>query len=403
MLGVGPPALYASRSLVDFHSGVHTCGKRCTTAAGRRVGRRSRGHRSRRRRPAQAGERPPSTGPTCAHTAIRATGCPGGNQLASRCRRGRCRARPLRRSQAQSSGSGPHRARPPIRRLTPRSRASPGPEAAMAEEAPREAHLPAQRPASRQEARLPAPHVHARGPRRPAGPPPQGPPAAVGLIWRIRDRRTVRRSGAERRSRRRGDADVGGLPSPPRRRPAGAAARRVRRTRAGGFRGRPQPVGAAGAGSSGFDARPPRSPPRTRAPTWSSLRPAAVPRRSPSSRRSLLDGRSVSRGRAAAAMSHRPRPAVPPGAWPGRSSSGATSGSAGRAVAVPLRARAAPATPLEALEVHGVVGLVARRSAGSPAATPGVATAGTPYPAHVRRPTPDGDPIDPFFELFAGS
>jgi len=60
----------------------------------------------------------------------------------------------------------------------------------MVEEAPREAHISAQRPSPCQEARLPSPHVHGRGPQRPAVPSGQGPSAPLGLIWRIRDRRT---------------------------------------------------------------------------------------------------------------------------------------------------------------------------------------------------------------------
>ena len=60
----------------------------------------------------------------------------------------------------------------------------------MVQEADREADLPAQQPAPRQAARLPAPHVDAGRSRRAAQPPAQGSPPAVRLIWRVRDRQT---------------------------------------------------------------------------------------------------------------------------------------------------------------------------------------------------------------------
>ncbi|CAA9250533.1 MAG: LSU ribosomal protein L34p, partial [uncultured Acidimicrobiales bacterium] len=44
-----------------------------------------------------------------------------------------------------------------------------------------EAHLPAQRTASCQEPRLPAPHVHASRTQHPEGPAPQGSRPPVGL------------------------------------------------------------------------------------------------------------------------------------------------------------------------------------------------------------------------------
>ena len=52
----------------------------------------------------------------------------------------------------------------------------------------REAHLPTEQPSSCQEARLPPPDEHPRRPSRAEGTPRQGPPQAVGLIWRIRER-----------------------------------------------------------------------------------------------------------------------------------------------------------------------------------------------------------------------
>ena len=68
----------------------------------------------------------------------------------------------------------------------------------MVEEAQSEAHVPAQQPPPRQEARLSSSHGHASRPERVAFPSPQGPRSPVGLIWRIRDRRSfveLRRRG----------------------------------------------------------------------------------------------------------------------------------------------------------------------------------------------------------------
>jgi ribonuclease P protein component len=68
----------------------------------------------------------------------------------------------------------------------------------VVQEAHREAHVPTQQPPARQAPRVPSPHVDPGGPGRPSVAPPQGSPQAVGLIWRIRDRRTfleLRRSG----------------------------------------------------------------------------------------------------------------------------------------------------------------------------------------------------------------
>jgi ribonuclease P protein component len=72
----------------------------------------------------------------------------------------------------------------------------------MVEEAPREAHIPAQQPPKGQEAWLPVPDVDEGRPQRPPIPSAQGPSPAVGLIWRIRDRRTfveMRRRGRRTR------------------------------------------------------------------------------------------------------------------------------------------------------------------------------------------------------------
>jgi len=68
----------------------------------------------------------------------------------------------------------------------------------MVEEAQSEAHVPAQQPPPRQEARFSPSHGHSSRPERSAFPSPQGPRPPVGLIWRIRDRRSfveLRRRG----------------------------------------------------------------------------------------------------------------------------------------------------------------------------------------------------------------
>lgn len=68
----------------------------------------------------------------------------------------------------------------------------------MVEEAQSEAHVPAQQPPPRQEARLPPSHGHSSRSERSPFPPSQGPRSPVGLIWRIRDRRSfveLRRRG----------------------------------------------------------------------------------------------------------------------------------------------------------------------------------------------------------------
>jgi ribonuclease P protein component len=73
----------------------------------------------------------------------------------------------------------------------------------VVQEEHREAHVSAQQPSTRQEARLPTPDVDPRRPGGAAIASAQGPSQAVGLIWRIRDRRTfveLRRSGRRVRS-----------------------------------------------------------------------------------------------------------------------------------------------------------------------------------------------------------
>lgn len=80
---------------------------------------------------------------------------------------------------SEPSGAGPARAVP-------------------AEEAMGETHFPAEQPTTGPYPRVPPPHVDPRRSGHFVGPPPQGPPSAVGLIWAVRDRRTFE---ALRRSR----------------------------------------------------------------------------------------------------------------------------------------------------------------------------------------------------------
>jgi len=78
-----------------------------------------------------------------------------------------------------------------------------------------EAHVSAQQPSARQAPRLPPPDVDPSGSRRAAVATAQGPSQVVGLIWRIRDRRTfleLRRSGRRARA---GVLTVTFAPDPP--------------------------------------------------------------------------------------------------------------------------------------------------------------------------------------------
>ncbi len=61
----------------------------------------------------------------------------------------------------------------------------------------REAYLSTKRPSSCQDARLPRPYEHTRGPGRSQGPPRQGSRPPVGLIDSIRDRDVFVRLGRE--------------------------------------------------------------------------------------------------------------------------------------------------------------------------------------------------------------
>lgn len=67
-----------------------------------------------------------------------------------------------------------------------------------------QAHVSAEQPTPRQAARLPSPDVDASRPCGPEGPPGQGPPAALGLTWRIRDRRDFARFRTDARRCRAG-------------------------------------------------------------------------------------------------------------------------------------------------------------------------------------------------------
>lgn len=61
-----------------------------------------------------------------------------------------------------------------------------------------EANISAEQPQAVKEARLPAPHVDPGRAGHPASPTPEGPQEAVGLTWRIRDRRTFAGFGTGR-------------------------------------------------------------------------------------------------------------------------------------------------------------------------------------------------------------
>jgi ribonuclease P protein component len=65
-----------------------------------------------------------------------------------------------------------------------------------------EEDVPAEQPEAEQEARLPDPHADARRARGDPSPPRQGPRPPVRLIWRVRDRATLRALAAGRRHRR---------------------------------------------------------------------------------------------------------------------------------------------------------------------------------------------------------
>jgi ribonuclease P protein component len=59
----------------------------------------------------------------------------------------------------------------------------------------REAHIPAQQPEAEEDARLSPADANPRGPSGAEVPPPAGPQAPRGLIWRVRDRGTFEALG----------------------------------------------------------------------------------------------------------------------------------------------------------------------------------------------------------------
>src|SRR5437763_5646825 len=78
-----------------------------------------------------------------------------------------------------------------------------------------ETHPPAQPPQAGEEARLPPSHVDPRRTGDHPGPPAQGPPPALRLIWRIRDRATFLALARSRRRVRRGPITVTWAPGDP--------------------------------------------------------------------------------------------------------------------------------------------------------------------------------------------
>src|SRR5205085_5175455 len=64
-----------------------------------------------------------------------------------------------------------------------------------------EAHVPTQQPQARQDARFSPPDAHQGGSRGAARPPGARPEAALGLIWRVRDRATFEALARARRQR----------------------------------------------------------------------------------------------------------------------------------------------------------------------------------------------------------
>ena len=234
-----------------------------------------------------------------------------------------------------------------------------------------------------------------RRPRRPAVPPAQGPSAAVGLIWRIRDRRTfveLRRRG---RRARHGCVSVTYLP-PPSRRSRSRPARGVRHRHARSGRRSCATGCDAGCGPH-LPSRAGRRRPRSAAGCRTCVTAAARGAWPETGRDELLDRRSTG------ACERPRRRGVPmtatvraerrgPHSLPGRAAARRRSAAYQYAFAWrPSPCRYVPTCStyaLEALEVHGASGARGSRSAASAAATPGVATAGIPVPPQ-RKPPPD--------------
>lgn len=116
--------------------------------------------------------------------------------LRRRDRAGRCDTRRRRRS------LGAFRSAP---RPATLSACRPAIDHPASKKSTREAHLPAQHPPPGPQARVSRPHAHSRRPGDHQVPSAQGSDSAVGLIWRIRDRRAFRRlSASDCRSRTKG-------------------------------------------------------------------------------------------------------------------------------------------------------------------------------------------------------
>jgi ribonuclease P protein component len=79
----------------------------------------------------------------------------------------------------------------------------------------REAHIPAERQEAGEASRVPAPDVDQGGASHPVGPPAQGPPQPVGLIWSVRDRTTFEALRRDGRRVRRGPITVTWLAGDP--------------------------------------------------------------------------------------------------------------------------------------------------------------------------------------------
>ena len=78
-----------------------------------------------------------------------------------------------------------------------------------------EADISTEQSQARQEPRVPSSHVDPRRPSHLEGSPVEGPTPAVGLIWRIRDRRTFTRLRIDGRRVRRGPITVTFVDGPP--------------------------------------------------------------------------------------------------------------------------------------------------------------------------------------------
>lgn len=134
-----------------------------------------------------------------AATASDCSGCRGADRASTLSRRRPGNVRRGMHAGRVGFSSRARRSRSPYRGATLRRR----PGGLVVQEEHREAHVSAQQPSTRQASRLPPPDVDPSGARRAAITTAQGPSQVVGLIWRIRDRRTfleLRRSGRRARA-----------------------------------------------------------------------------------------------------------------------------------------------------------------------------------------------------------